>query len=374
MASLSSFFYGLKEQIEFKQAIKITLAALISLYLCQSLNILIHHPDNVTKGLWCVVAAIVVMQPYVGGTYKAIINRVLGVLIGSVIGVLFVYFLGPNFLSLALAIFVTIIFSSFLQLKEGHRIAALSVAVIIIPSMVHPELNSLEFTFFRFLDTCLGILVAVVVTLTVWPSQAMVKLRLNIAQILNSLDQLYHLTFIVNENEIDKNTKLEQNLILEMKLLLAQTRLILDESKLEKIIGSFPLSIWTEILAILEGLIKDFYAIKNVYKDELHNIFNKELYQQVNFAIEKTEVSFKYLTSRFTSWNGHQQMEDLKYINEELNIQLERFRNTRPTRKYDFAFVERYFVFFYSLKSVLQQLSHLNDLVDLIQKEEGNGS
>lgn len=371
---LRSFFSYLKEHAEFKQAIKITLAAILSFYLCHALNFLIHHPDNLSNGLWCVVAAIVVLQPYVGGTYKAVINRVLGVLIGSLVGVFFLYFFGGSLTTLAIAIFTTMIISSVLNLKESYRIAGLSVAIVVIPFMMNPEGDPWKFTFFRFLDTCLGILIAVLVSHTIWPSQASVKLRLNIAQILDLLGQLYSSIFLQKNGDKDTQSKKEEDLNVEIKRLLAHSRLILDESKLEKITQSFPLSIWTEIITILDEFIKNSYAIKTVFKDELNNIFDKELHHQVDEVVEGIETSFKYLSARLKDWNGHHQTEDLILISNRLNDQLERFRHTRPTRNYDFAFVERYFVFFYSLKSVLQQLNHLNGLIDLIQEESEDAS
>jgi hypothetical protein len=59
---------------------KIALTAIISFYLCAELDFYVKHPETVIGGLWCVIASIIVFQPNLGGTYKAIWNRFLGVL------------------------------------------------------------------------------------------------------------------------------------------------------------------------------------------------------------------------------------------------------------------------------------------------------
>jgi uncharacterized membrane protein YgaE (UPF0421/DUF939 family) len=356
-------------QIEVKQAIKTALAAVLSLFLCIELDLVIPRPQILISGLWCVVASIVVLQTYVGGTYKAMANRFLGVLIGSITGALFVYLLGGSALVLGLAIFTTVALCSLLNLKEGYRIAGLSVAVIIIPWMQHPELSPWLFALFRFFDTCLGILVAMLVAHTIWPSEASLKLRMNIAQILDLMHQFARSIFILSSDHLDKKNKAEAALSEEIERLLIQTRLILDESKLEKIMNPFPLGIWIEIIHRLEEIFQDLYAIKNTFKEDLEDIFDQELRQEVDQTIEKIDASFKTLIAQITDWHFHPEMENLNTVYENLNSQLIRFRTTKTTRKYSFEFVERYFVFFYSLKSILQNLEHLNDHLSLIQNE-----
>jgi hypothetical protein len=54
-----SFFMRMREQIEVKQAIKTALAAVLSLFLCIELDLVIPRPQILISGLWCVVASIV---------------------------------------------------------------------------------------------------------------------------------------------------------------------------------------------------------------------------------------------------------------------------------------------------------------------------
>jgi len=86
-------------------------------------------------------------------------------------------------------------------------------------------------------------------------------------------------------------------------------------------------------------------------------------------AIAKIDDSLKFLSSKVTLENTQLEMDDLNKVNEKLNEELSRFRNTRATRKYNFEFVERFFVFFYSLKAILEQLDHVNQQLDLINTE-----
>src|ERR1700733_7163597 len=94
-------------RINYKLAIKVALTAVLSIYLCQVMGNILSHPENIISGLWCVMASIVVMQNNIGGTYKAIWTRFLGVLIGSVIGAFAAHMIGTEIEVLGLAIVVT---------------------------------------------------------------------------------------------------------------------------------------------------------------------------------------------------------------------------------------------------------------------------
>ena len=150
----SRWLRSLGDRLDFKMAIKLTSVALLGLYLSYKLNSLITHPNYLIANLWSVITAIIVLQTNIGGTYKAIWLRFIGVIIGSLIGAFFAFALGAGADSIGLAIFVTILLCSLLKIPDSYRLSALSVVVIMLPWKAHPESDPWIFASFRFLDTC----------------------------------------------------------------------------------------------------------------------------------------------------------------------------------------------------------------------------
>src|SRR5262245_3522074 len=83
---ISRWFRKILAATEAKIAIKTGIAASVSLAIGLSYAEVFDRPDIFVSGLWCVMAAIVVMQAHLGGTYRAAWVRFLGVLIGSIAG------------------------------------------------------------------------------------------------------------------------------------------------------------------------------------------------------------------------------------------------------------------------------------------------
>lgn len=370
---LDTFIATLREKLDIRQAIKTALAALISAYISLQLNYYIPRPDIFISGLWSVVASIVVLQPLIGGTYKAVTNRFIGVILGSIVGAFFVQTIGGSYFILGLAIFSTIVLCSFLSLQEAYRIAGLSVAVVIIPSMIHPELSPWAFALFRFLDTCIGMFVALLVAKTVWPTEATSKVRSNISMLVSLLNHLFKSVFIVADETDQKRDRNVEDLCNEIEDILFRTKVASEEAKLEKFINSHPTNIWAEIIDSIEGMFNEIRAITRVFSRQVIEVLDQELRNRVSIAEEKIEDNFKVLSAYICDTNVSPDMNGIPELIAGLNDELARFRETRATRIYNFEFVEKYFVFFFSLKAILHEQQHLSELIRSTH-EESEGS
>lgn len=362
--TMTTTIQAIWKKIEFKNAIKMAIAALVSLYLGLEFTVWVKRPDPLVSGLWCVVTAMVVLQANLGGTYKAILNRFLGVLTGSLSGAFFASLLGIHEMGIGLAIFSTIVICSALSLQESYRIASLSVAAVMIPWGLHPVISPWTFATFRFLDTCIGLLVAVTIAHMIWPSEAIAKLRSNMVNTLTSLNQLYEAIFFFKD--VEEKEKRIQSLITETHALFIQNHSILEESKLESLTPS-SLALWTEILEELENLFKALSSLKDIWNQKLQLIFDAALNQHVQDVIKQIHHALEELAIKL---QGEEPLKfEVTYMlnsQDQLNTQLVRFRETRATRKFSFYDLEKYFVFFYTLKSIINYLVHLDHLIDAL--------
>jgi uncharacterized membrane protein YccC len=163
-----------------KQAVKTAVAGLISLYVTS----LFHLP----QGYWAAITALIVMQSNVGATLSASRMRLAGTAVGAVVGGLFVALVGTNMLGFALAVAIAFFVCDLLHLAESQRLATVTVAIImLIPGTSSAWIIALH----RFSEVALGILIALLVSLTLWPNHARRGVRQGLATTLSKLAALY---------------------------------------------------------------------------------------------------------------------------------------------------------------------------------------
>lgn len=356
------------DKLEIKNSIKTAIAAVLSFYLALELNSWIQRPDYLAGGLWSTVAAIVVLQSNLGATYKAIFNRFLGVFIGSGIGALFAALFGASGLILGWAILATMLACSLLNLKEGYRISSLSAAVIIIPWSLHPDLSPWLFAFFRFLDTCLGLLIAAVIAYSIWPIQAVTKMRMTSVNILYSLRLLYEHLFIRSEH-MENKEEATQDLIDEINSLFSQVRVSLEESRLELFFKSSFILTWTNLINELEKIFDHIISLQSVFDAKLEEMFDEELKRQIYATLEAADNALKEIAAKINRDGIKFSSEPLILLKQNLNSQMLRFRQTRITKQYSLSLVESYFVLVYNLRALMDGLIHLSQLSDHVEDE-----
>jgi hypothetical protein len=163
-----------------KQAIKTAVAGVISLYLTN----LFHLP----QGYWAAITALIVMQSNVGATLSASRTRLAGTAIGAVVGGFFMAMFGMNVLGFALAVAIAFFVCEVLHLGESQRLATVTVAIIMLTGQAA---SGWIIAIHRFTEVALGILIALLVSLTLWPNHARRSVRQGLADTLLKLGELY---------------------------------------------------------------------------------------------------------------------------------------------------------------------------------------
>lgn len=173
--------------------------------LAAAITAVIYLAFNIPHGFWAVVSAVVVMQANIGSSLKASWARLLGTAMGALIGAsLAASFnaLWPGLLAhgeglglgqaslMALAtgagVALTGALCIVLRLKDAYRLAGVTCAIVLLVFAQHPWESALQ----RTLDVALGIFVALVVTVFVWPSRARQQLSSKLAEVLRDIAAL----------------------------------------------------------------------------------------------------------------------------------------------------------------------------------------
>jgi hypothetical protein len=163
-----------------KQATKTAIAGIVALYLTK----LFHLPE----GYWASITALIVIQSNVGATLGASRTRLAGTAVGALVGGLFAALYGMNTLGFALAVAIAFFLCDLLHLADSQRLATVTVAIIMLTA--HAS-SSWVIALHRFSEVALGILIALLVSLTLWPNHARRSVRQGLADSLLKLAALY---------------------------------------------------------------------------------------------------------------------------------------------------------------------------------------
>jgi uncharacterized membrane protein YccC len=149
---------------------KTTLAAALSWWLAKLFG--------VRDGYWGSISAIIVLQSNVGATVTASRDRIIGTVIGAVLGFAFAP-MHPLLLGYVLAMLVAMIVCGLMGLKNSSRLAGVTVTIVML---VHREGSAWGLALDRVIEVLLGIVVALAVTTLVVPDRARIRLRDGLAQ------------------------------------------------------------------------------------------------------------------------------------------------------------------------------------------------
>jgi uncharacterized membrane protein YgaE (UPF0421/DUF939 family) len=158
-------------------AIKTALAGCLGMYFASLLRM--------PQPYWAAISAMIVMQINLGAAVKQSWIRFAATAVGAAVSVPFMAVPGQKLLVFGVAVFVTIVLCTILHLEDGIRLAAVTIAIImLVPNTGRPWVPALN----RFLEVSFGILIALAVAEFVLPSTAMESLRDALAEKFLQLD------------------------------------------------------------------------------------------------------------------------------------------------------------------------------------------
>jgi uncharacterized membrane protein YgaE (UPF0421/DUF939 family) len=152
-------------------AVENTLVCLLGYLGGYHVTALFYAPSAALGGLWALISGIVVLQATRRETWSSAWLRVLGTFIGAVISAIYLFLLPFSPLGMAVTVGVTVLLCQFIGIPDHARLAALTVAVILVISSLHPEYNPLMNALLRFMESTIGTVLAVMVVV-LWPEPA----------------------------------------------------------------------------------------------------------------------------------------------------------------------------------------------------------
>jgi uncharacterized membrane protein YgaE (UPF0421/DUF939 family) len=126
------------------------------------------------QGFWAVMSAIVVMQSDAKATISASWMRVAGTFVGALVGGLFLALWGNHVWAFGAAVGLVVLICALLKLMESYRIAAVTVAVVMLMGNSASPWTTAAY---RFLEVSFGILVSLLISALFNPSYVYQRLH-----------------------------------------------------------------------------------------------------------------------------------------------------------------------------------------------------
>ena len=149
-------------------ALQIALVSLAA-YLCGFyFSSLFHLPSAPMGGLWALISGVVVLQSTWRSTLSSAWLRALGTLIGAIVSAVYLSLLPFNPFAMGACIFAAVLVCHAAGIPDPARLAAITVALIMVVSSIDSTVSPITNAALRFIESCLGIAMAVV-AVEVWP-------------------------------------------------------------------------------------------------------------------------------------------------------------------------------------------------------------
>ncbi len=327
-----------------KYALKMGLAATLAAVVAERLHL--KYP------IYAMIAPIIIMGTTRGSTWVAGINRIKGTIIGIIAGAIFESLFGSNPFSLLAATTLVIFLCRYWGLGEAYRLAGYVTAIVLLEHSDQPWL----YAWGRFLETLLGIAMALLVNTYLWPSPATESLSKSLTQILTDMEKLYQIVFncyITGEYQEKAINELRTNIISSLR----EEEKLWPEARQEQSGLCWVDESW-------EFLIRRIWAhistMSNIALDSQGNTFWQGLAPQLTELAQATSTSFGKLVKAVTHKQSSIRLPDLEQACYAADKQIESLQNVE-SHNYPIGEMLRFASFFYNMASIARDLLRMGD-------------
>jgi len=147
--------------------VQITFVSFVSYLLGFHFTSLFHGESASIGGLWATLSSFLVLQASRHDTWSSALLRVFGTAIGAVVSAAYLIVLPFGPIGMAVSIFVTVLLCHAVQVPDHARLAARTVAIVMVTASLHPTLSPILNAALRLGESFIGTVIAVLVAL-IW--------------------------------------------------------------------------------------------------------------------------------------------------------------------------------------------------------------
>ena len=248
-------------------------------------------------GYWGSISAIIVLQSNFGATISASRDRILGTLIGAILGMSFSYF-GGLLWSYIAALFVAVVICGLLGFRSSSRLAGVTITIVMLVRSSSHQSVAID----RVVEVFLGIVVALAVATFVFPDRARLALKDGLAQEFLVLGSFFEgILQGFRGSPAENVTTLRENLL----ALLRSNGQLLAAARNEPSGGPG----WREGLGMLEqfgrSLFDSLVALEIAVKDSSEDNFAQHLEPEFGQLANDIHTGFQYVANCTHLWRFH---------------------------------------------------------------------
>ena len=334
--------------VSLKQAVKTAIAGLLALWITS----LFHLP----QGYWAAISALIVMQSNVGATVTASRTRLAGTAVGAIVGGLFVVLFGANMLGFALAVAIAFLACDLLRLADSQRLATVTVAIIML---ISANASAWVIALHRFSEVALGIVVALLVSLTVWPSHARSSVRQGLADTLGKLALLFRAILRCYRGQEDLTA---ETLKVDVSAAIQQNANLLQNA-LEEAFGPIKeretlALLVRQVERIFHGIETLDFAVRDSASDSYVRTFETGL-EQLEAGITGALES---IAKSIGTGKGNPEWPDLGAIMASLDLQAAESRKTGAPNRHPLDEILRFYFLLFTCRNLIDELESVHAL------------
>lgn len=331
-------------------AARTALAATATLLLTQLLGL--------PYGYWAVISTIIVMQSSLGGSILAGVRRVVGTTLGAFVGILVLLLLSPSWWVMGLSIFLTLALATLAtRAQETFRMAGVTLVVILLVWPGHGSV--LWFGLERCMEILIGVGVALLFSLLMWPNRAGNRLRQELAEETRGLANWLQVAVrrFLSGDEDDEHSRVD---LLADRL--RSSRELHELAVQEAILmrgGGAEYLIALGTLERIFGLIRGLNRIAAVTPSDG---YQQRLEGEITSLATECVAFMNTLADRIQpgAQTQHARPSRLPVAVETMEDRLHELRDERATAKYPLMDVANVFAFVQTLKSLAVELEWLS--------------
>jgi uncharacterized membrane protein YccC len=320
-------------------AAKTALAAALSWWLASRFGL--------QDGYWGAISAIIVLQSNFGATITASRDRILGTVIGALLGFSF-SLAGTVPWNYILAVFAAVVICGLLGLRTSSRLAGVTITIVMLVQSGSHKAIALT----RVGQVVLGILVALAVTTLVFPDRARLRLRDGLAQEFLVLSAFFEGILEGFRSAPAGNLPALRENVLSM---LRGNNQLLEASRNEPSGGPG----WREGLGMLaqfgRSLFDSLIALELAVKDSRDDGYAEQLEPALGKLVLDIRTGFHYVASCIHSWRFHVPPPDL-HLEDDIAQLEEKMSALRPK---GIAFSQAEILRAYAVQLHLKQIARL---------------
>ena len=138
------------------KSIILTIVILVSYFAAHSISAIFNFKNSYVSGMWCAVTAVVVFDDQPAHSKNLLRDRLLGTLLGAIVGGITISLMGHNILAICIALFIVCVVVIFFKWDGALKISCIMVLIVNFTTINYSNTEIWISSAMRFVEGVIG--------------------------------------------------------------------------------------------------------------------------------------------------------------------------------------------------------------------------